>query len=168
MKTTAENFSFPTAKQLFAFMFLIAGLAFASCIVSSGQVYNNIISNTGILENLDDGYANVLKSGVDLNEMTPDRVWEYRLKSALVEVHEADIELESWMVSGAVFEPVDRETEIRLEEWMTGYYGPSLSFLIVEPEPEPELEEWMLDSEYFITEPADEDPLELEDWMIEY
>ena len=109
----------------------------------------------------------MLKSGVDLNEMTTGQVWAYRLKSALVEVPEADVEIESWMVPETAFEPVDREAEIRLEKWMTEYSAYSMSFLIVEPEPEIELEDWMLDASYFLREPAVEDTLELERWMIE-
>ena len=167
MKTTAENFSFPTAKQFFAFIILMAGLAFASCLVSNAQVYYNNNSYARTIENLEEGYANMLKSGVDLNEMTTGQVWAYRLKSALVEVPEADVEIESWMVPETAFEPVDREAEIRLEKWMTEYSAYSMSFLIVEPEPEIELEDWMLDASYFLREPAVEDTLELERWMIE-
>ena len=153
--------------QLFLILILISGLAFASCIVSQAQVFYYINNYTRILENLDEGYANVIKSGTDLNEMTTDQVWAYRLKSALVEVSEADVELESWMMSGEMFESVDPETELRLEEWMTEYFNPSFDFLIVDPEQELELEPWMLDTEYFIADSAEEDPVELEDWMIE-
>jgi hypothetical protein len=168
MKTTAEKSGFPTTKRLFVFIILISGLAFASCLVSQAQVYYNIYNNVRFLEGLEEGHANVIKSGTDLSELTPDQVWEYRLKSALVEEPEADVELESWMVPTEMLESADPETELRLEEWMTWYYGSSLSFLIVEPEPELELEDWMLDVEYFIQEPAVEDPVELEEWMIEY
>ena len=167
MKTTADTTSFPTTKQLFLIVILISGLAFASCLVSQAQGFYNINNHARILENLDEGYGNILKSGVDLNEVTTDQVWEYRLKSALVEVSEADVELESWMVSSEMFETVDPELEIRLEEWMTKYYSSSLSFLNVDPEQELELEPWMLDTEYFIVDSAEEDPVELEEWMIE-
>ena len=50
---------------------------------------------------------------------------------------------------------------------MTEYFSPSLSFLNVDPEQELELEPWMLDTEYFIVDSAEEDPVELEEWMIE-
>ena len=72
------------------------------------------------------------------------------------------------MMSSEMLESVDPETELRLEEWMTEYFNPSFDFLIVDPEQELELEPWMLDTEYFIADSAEEDPVELEDWMIEY
>ena len=121
MKTTADKTNFPTTKKLLVFVILISVLAFASCLVSQAQVFYNINNHARILENLDEGYVNVLKSGVDLNEMTTDQVWVYRLKSALVEESETDVELESWMISDEMFETVDSEAEIRLEKWMTEY-----------------------------------------------
>jgi len=166
MKTTADKTNFPTLTKLFVFVILISGLAFASCLVAQAQVFYNINNYTRILENLEDGYANVIKSGTDLNEMTTDQVWAYRLKSAIVEVSEADVELESWMYSSEMFEATDIEAEIRLEDWMTDYFNNTFDFLIVDPEQELELEEWMLDIEFFVAEPVVEDPLDLEDWMI--
>jgi hypothetical protein len=140
MKATTTTTKFPSTAKLFAFIVLVSGLAFLSCMVSNAQVSNES-AFTAYLNEVNDSYADVLKSSVELSGINMDQVWAARLDRALVAETEASLEVESWMLNAEFTTEI---TEERLE-----------------------IEDWMLDTEYFMGTEADEDPVELEDWMLE-
>ena len=85
---------------------------------------------------------------------------ENRLAAALVEEVEADIELESWMLTISDDYLAIVETEIKLEPWMLIFSDD----YIVDREPEIEIEPWMLtfSDDYLVISDAD---IIVEDWM---
>ena len=66
-------------------------------------------------------------------------------------------------LSIALFFQGCKEEKLEVEEWMLDldYFYNTDTY-----EEAIELEPWMLDTEYFISDETNEDPIELEDWMI--
>ena len=162
MKATTNTINFPSTAKLFAFAVLISGLAFLSCLVTNAQVSNES-TFTAYLNEVNDSYADVLKSSVELSGINMDQVWAARLERALVEENEARLEVESWMVN-AEFTTEIMEESLEIEDWMLDfdYFYNAETY-----EETIELEPWMLDTEYFMGTEAREEPIELEDWMLE-
>jgi len=162
MKTTTNSIKFPSAAKFFAFVVLISGLAFLSCMVTNAQV-NNETTTITFLDDVNDGYAEVLKSDVEVNRINMEQVWAARLERALVPVTEARLEVETWMLD-AEYTTATFEETLEIEDWMLDfdYFYSAESY-----EEALELEEWMLDPEYFTAVETNEEPIELEDWMLE-
>ena len=181
MKTTTNTIKFPSTAKFFAFVGLISGLAFLSCLVASAQVSQKT-TTIAFLEEVNDSYADVLKSGTELPGINMDQVWAARLESALVpetetrleveswmldaeytaDVYEANVELEAWMLD-AEFTTEGYEEAVELEDWMLDtdyFFSPEVYEKVIE------LEDWMLDVDYFTTGDSNEEPIELEDWML--
>ena len=160
MKTTTNNINFPGTAKFFAFVVLISGLAFLSCMVAQAQVSNQPAPTT-FIHQVDESYADVLKSTIDLNGLKMDQVWAARLERALVAETESNPEVEAWMLD-AEYTP---EARLELEAWML---NTEFSAVVIEESEEAiETEGWMLDAGYFTVAQTDEEPIELEDWMIE-
>ena len=159
--TTTNQISFPSTAKFFAVLVLISGLAFLSCMVTNAQVSNEATTISFINE-VNDSYADVLKSSVDFSGINMDQVWAARLERALVAETETRLEVETWMLE-AEFTTEAFEETIELEDWMldSDYFYNADTY-----EEALELESWMLDTEYFIGGQVTEDPIELEDWMI--
>jgi len=85
---------------------------------------------------------------------------ENRLAAALVEEVEADIELESWMLTVSEDYLTTAESEIILQPWMLTYADD----YVTDREPEIEIEPWMLTfSEDYLEK--NESEITIEDWM---
>ena len=160
MKTTTNNINFPGTAKFFAFVVLISGLAFLSCMVTKAQVSNQPAPIT-FINQVDESYADVLKSTIDLTGLNTDQVWAARLERALVAETESNPEVEAWMVDAEY----TAEASPELETWMLDTEFSAGVF--EESEEAIAIEAWMLDAGYFTVAQTDEEPLELEDWMIE-
>ena len=53
MKTTTNNINFPGTAKFFAFVVLISGLAFLSCMVTNAQV-SNVSEKTSFINEVND------------------------------------------------------------------------------------------------------------------
>jgi hypothetical protein len=162
MKTTTNTIKFPSTAKFFAYVVLISGLAFLSCMVTNAQVnYTTGIST--FLAEVSDSYADVLKSDVEVSRINMDQVWAARLERALVPEAEEGIEVEAWMLDTEYTAEAYEET-VELEDWMLDQ---EYFFSADVYEEAIELEDWMLDADYFIRGGDNEEPIELEDWMLE-
>ncbi len=162
MKATTNTTNFPSTAKLLVFAALISGLAFLSCVVSNAQASNETTFKS-FLDEMNENYADVLKSSVELSGISMDQVWAARLNRALVNETEESLDVESWMLD-AEFTNVITEESLEIEDWML---DPDYFYNAETYEEALEIEPWMLDTEYFIGTDADENPVELEDWMIE-
>jgi hypothetical protein len=162
MKTTTNNIKFPGTAKFFAFVVLISGLAFISCMVTNAQVSNPVAPTTFINE-VNDSYADVLKSSVDIFGINMDQVWAARLERALVPETEARVEVEAWMLDAGFTAEASEET-LEIEDWML---DPDYFYNAESCEETLELEDWMLDTNYFLDAADEEEPVELEEWMME-
>ena len=181
MKTTTNNIKFPGTAKFFAFVVLISGLAFLSCMVASAQASSKATTTT-YLDEIDGGYADVLKANAEFSRINMDQVWAARLERALVPETEERLEVESWMLNtGSAAEAFEESVE--LEDWMLDrdYFFSTECYeeaLVVEDwminydnsndiyEEALELEPWMLDTDYYTVGTVNEDPIALEDWML--
>jgi len=142
MKTTTNNIKFPSTAKLVVFVVLISGLAFVSCMVTNAQISNETPVAT-LIDEVNDSYADVLKSNVELSGIDMNQVWTARLERALVAETETRLEVEAWMLDFDYFYSAEAYEEAL------------------------DLEDWMLDTENFTTGETSEEPVELEDWMIQ-
>jgi len=159
--TTTNQISFPSTAKFFAVIVLISGLAFLSCMVTNAQVSNEA-TTISFIDEVNDSYADVLKSSVDFSGINMDQVWAARLERALVVETETRLEVEAWMLD-VDFTAEASEEVLEIEDWML---DPVYFFSVEIYEEALELEDWMLDTEYFIGGQVTEDPIELEDWML--
>jgi hypothetical protein len=90
----------------------------------------------------------------------PAKSLENSLVAALVEEVEAEIEVESWMLTFSNDYIADREPEIEIEPWMLTFADDCLTTM----ETEIEVESWMLTfaDDYMANSETD---LSVEDWM---
>ena len=97
---------------------------------------------------------------VALQAQGPAKSLENCVTEALVEEVEAQVELESWMLTFTDDFMTANETEIRLEAWMLTFSND----YIADMEPEIEIEPWMLNfsDEYQVKSETD---IAVEDWM---
>lgn len=97
---------------------------------------------------------------VALQAQSPAKSLENRVAKALVEEVEAQIELESWMLTFSDDFITANEIEVRLEPWMLTFSDD----YIADREAEIEIEPWMLtfSDEYLVKSETD---IAVEDWM---
>ena len=160
MKTTTNTLQIPGTAKLFAFIVLISGLAFLSCMVTNAQVSNET-TTIAFLDEVNDSYADVLKSS-ESTTINMNQVWATRLQSALVPETETRMEVEEWMLD-TEYTTEAYEENVELEDWMldTDYFFNEAIY-----EAAIELEDWMLDPDCYGFCEDNEKPIELEDWMM--
>ncbi len=97
---------------------------------------------------------------VALQAQAPSESLEISQAAAVVEEIEAEIEIESWMLTFSDDFMTANETEVRLESWMLTFSND----YVADMEPEIEIESWMLtfSDEYLV---KSETEIAVEDWM---
>jgi len=97
---------------------------------------------------------------VALQTQAPSESPEISLAAALVEEVEAEIEIESWMLTISDDFMTANETEVRLEPWMLTFSND----YIADREPDIEIESWMLAfSDEYLAKSETENAVEV--WM---